>query len=132
MDGLFLLQLLEPSFSLLDMKILQFTILALLIVQLNSCRRDPLLPVSQNCDAMIDSGSTIYFLEDAKKMTADLIAADPNHAGYNQVILDHETEIFFLSKLSTIYQSGIDTSSALHDIIFNYNCLLYTSPSPRD
>ncbi len=111
------------------MKVLQFTILVILITQLSSCRRDPLLPISQNCDAMIDSASTAYFLEDAKKMAADLIAADPNHAGYNQVILDHESETFFLSKLSTIYQSGIDTNSALHDIIFNYK-IHYITGSP--
>lgn len=84
------------------------------------CRRDEYDFRCKVCYDQIDSASTNYFLEDAQAFAYLEIAADSTHTGYNEVVIDPETEYCYLAKLSAIYQASVSPSSPTHDLIFTY------------
>ena len=87
-----------------------------------SCRKDAVeVPKGDECPCFIDATAQDYFRNDSEGLAYQEIVSDVSHDGYNEIELDEETVQFYLCRLSAIYQSAIDTSSEVHNMIFKYH-----------
>lgn len=94
------------------------------------CRKDPAPPNYLTCSCYVDSSSTQYFFNEQYDFAYQEISNDPNHPGYEEIILDPETVYYYLGRLSAIYQSAKDTIGSLHDMLFKYKVHNHGSGKP--